>query len=338
MDLDERGILLGFLAAIAVLAALLWFVGVDDILAALSLLDPTLFAVVVALGVVWLAAWGLALRRVLDSIGVSASVTDSFLLYASAAFANNITPFGQAGGEPFSALLISRATGSDYEEGLAAIASVDTLNFVPSIVLAVFGLTYYGVVFAFGDGIQLVAAAVFGLAVVVPVTGYALWRYRERIKAGLATGLSPVLGALARVIPGFTPPTLPSLRERIAAFYRSIGRVAANRRDLALALSYSALGWIVMCIALWVTLVSLTPTAFPAFVVFVVVPVATIASITPLPGGAGGVEFAIVLLLVPTTAIDAATATSAALVYRAATYWIPTVIGGVAAFLLESRT
>src|SRR6056297_1732681 len=111
MDFDERGILLGFLAALAVLGALLWFVGVDDILTALSLLDPATFAVVVALGVVWLASWGLALRRVLDSIGVEAGAGESFLLYSAAAFANNITPFGQAGGEPFSALLISRATG-----------------------------------------------------------------------------------------------------------------------------------------------------------------------------------------------------------------------------------
>jgi len=337
MDFDERGILLGFLAAIAVLAALLWFVGVDDILAALSILDPVTFAVVIALGVVWLVSWGLALRRVLDSIGVEATAGDSFLLYSAAAFANNITPFGQAGGEPFSALLISRATGSDYEEGLAAIASVDTINFIPSIVLALVGLAYYGFMFAFGDSVKLIVAVVVGLAVVVAAVGFGLWHYREKIKTALTSALSPVLGFVARIVPGFDAPPRPRLRERIASFYGSIGRVASNRRDLAFALAYSALGWFVMCIALWVTLRGLTPMAFPATVVFVVVPVATIAAITPLPGGAGGVEFAIVLLLVPTTGLTAVTATSAALVYRAATYWIPTVIGGVAAFILESR-
>ncbi|MGB9987267.1 lysylphosphatidylglycerol synthase transmembrane domain-containing protein [Salarchaeum japonicum] len=337
MDFDERGIVLGFLGAIAVLAGLLWFVGVDDILAALRLLDPAAFLGIVALGVVWLAAWGLALRRVLDSIGVAASALDAFLLYAAAAFANNITPFGQAGGEPFSALLISRATGSDYEEGLAAIASVDTLNFIPSLVLAILGLTYYTLTYAVADRVQLVSAAVVALAVAIPVTGYLVWRYRNPLKAALASTLAPLLGLVARVVPGFSAPGAGVLRDRIASFYRSIGRVAANRRDLAFALAYSTLGWLVMCLALYLTLQGLVTVAFPAAIVFVVVPVATIASVTPLPGGAGGVEFAIVLLLVPTTSMDAATATSAALVFRAATYWIPTAIGGVAAFLLESR-
>ncbi|QDX40487.1 lysylphosphatidylglycerol synthase transmembrane domain-containing protein [Salarchaeum sp. JOR-1] len=337
MDFDERGIVIGFLAALAVLGGLLWFVGFDDILAALRLLDLSTFLGIVALGVVWLASWGLALRRVLDSIGVAASALDAFLLYAAAAFANNITPFGQAGGEPFSALLISRATGSDYEEGLAAIASVDTLNFIPSLLLAVLGLTYYTLTYAVGDRVQLVSAAVAVLAVTIPLTGYLLWRYRDRFKAALASTLAPVLRVVARVVPGFSAPGAGVLRDRIAAFYRSIGRVAANRRDLAFALAYSTLGWLVMCLALYATLWGLVPVSFSVAIVFVVVPVATIASVTPLPGGAGGVEFAIVLLLVPTTSVDAATATSAALVFRAATYWIPTVIGGVAAFLLESR-
>jgi uncharacterized membrane protein YbhN (UPF0104 family) len=51
----------------------------------------------------------------------------------------------------------------------------------------------------------------------------------------------------------------------------------------------------------------------------------------------GGVEFALVLLLVPITGVPAAAATTAALVYRGATYWLPTAVGGLSTAWLQGR-
>jgi len=338
VDFDSRAIAAGFLATFAVLAALLWFVGVGEIGAVLASLSPLAVVAVLAGGIAWLFSWGLALRRVLDALGVEASPWDAFLLYAAAAFANNITPFGQAGGEPFSALLIARSTDSEYEQGLAAIASLDTLNFVPSIVLALVGLSYYVARFAVGDSVLLVLAVVVVLAVAVPTIAYVGWRHRDGIEARLARVVHPAWAALGRRLPMLSAPSSDAVQRRIDGFFRGIERVATSRRDLALALAYSTVGWLCMCLVLYLSLWALTPmTDVNAAVVFVIVPVASIASITPLPGGAGGVEAVLVLLLVPTTGITAATATSAALVHRGALYWSPTIVGGVAAALLEAR-
>jgi len=339
MEFDSRAVLVGFLAAAAVLGGLLWFVGVDRIVSALSALDPRVLAVVLLVGVAWLFSWGLALRRVLDALDVVASPWDGFLLYSSAAFANNVTPFGQAGGEPFSALLISRATDSEYESGLAAIASVDTINFVPSIVFSLVGLGYYVARFAVGDSVLLVFGGVLALAVGAPSLGYLGWRHRGRLETNLAGVVHPVWSAIGRHVPGVSVPRRAAVRRRLDGFFRSIERVASNRRDLVAALGFSALGWLWMCLALYVSLWALTPMAtVDVAVVFVVVPVSTIASVVPLPGGAGGVEAALVLLLVPIAGISPATAASAALVYRGALYWFPLLLGGGAVAWLEART
>ena len=94
-----------------------------------------------------------------------------------------------------------------------------------------------------------------------------------------------------------------------------------------------------MCLALYVSTETLTPrTDVPLFISFFVVPVATVASILPLPGGEGGVETALVLLLVPVTGIPVAVATSASIVYRLGTYWVGTFMGGSAALYLERDT
>ncbi|WP_020222258.1 lysylphosphatidylglycerol synthase transmembrane domain-containing protein, partial [Halarchaeum acidiphilum] len=227
---------------------------------------------------------------------------------------------------------------SEYETGLAAIASVDTLNFVPSIVLALVGLTYYVARFAAGDSVDLVLGVVVALAVAVPVVVVLAWHYRDGAERRLVGLVHPVWAALGRHLPGISVPRREAVRRRVDGFVRSIERVATSRRDLAVAVGWSTLGWLCLCVALYLSLWALTPaTDVNAVIVFVAVPVATIASVTPLPGGAGGVEAALVLLLVPTTGVTAATATSAALVFRAAVYWAPTVVGGGAAAWLEAR-
>jgi hypothetical protein len=337
MDVEVPEVVLGFLGTAVVLGLLAFFVGVDDLLTAFGLLDARSMVLVAGAGIGWLVAWSLALERVLRTLGLPVSRFHSVLLYASAAFANNVTPFGQAGGEPFSALLISRSTNTEYERGLAAIASVDSLNFVPSIVLALLGLTYYAARFTVGDRLQVVIGVVIGLAIVVPTGIYLLWRYRSRLNLTVARLATPVLRRIAAVVPGIESPDPMHIRERIANFYGAIGRVSTGGGDLAIALAFSALGWLFLSVALWLSLWALGYTVSPP-IVLIIVPVSTIASVAPLPGGAGGVEAVTVLLLVPTTGVSPATAGAAAIVYRVATYWLSTVLGGIAVAWLQGRS
>lgn len=337
LDVDPRKAVLGFSGAALVLTALVYFVGVDSVLAAMADLDTTYVVAIAAVALTWLSCWGMSLRTVLRALDVKAGVGESVLLYASATFANNVTPFGQAGGEPVSALLISRATDTEYERGLAAIASVDALNFIPSIVLALLGLTYYVARVAVGRKVLYILGAVLVLALLVPLTGYLGWTNRERVQGVAVRLLSPLLNFVGEHVPRVTVPSRTAIRKRVASFFGSVERVAGSRRDLAVAVGFSLAGWLLMCVSLWLSLAALGH-AVPWAAVFVAVPVATIASITPLPGGLGGVEATLVLVVVPITSVSAPVAASAALVYRGSTYWLPTILGGVAMAWLEAQT
>ena len=337
LDVDGRKVAFGFLGTAIILGALVFFVGTSNIAHTLALLDWTSTALIALAGIAWLASWGACLRSVLASLDIEVGYVRAFLLYASAAFANNVTPFGQAGGEPFSAFLISRSTDAEYETSLATIASVDAINFIPSLTLAGFGLLYYTARFTVGDRLETVAAVVVTLAVALPAIAYVAWQNRNRVELGLIQGLTPFFHRVANVVPGFTPPSAESITRRVGGFFDAITRVADDRHRLVRSVAYSALGWIFLCLTLWLSLYAIDYNV-PFALVFIVVPVATIASITPLPGGAGGVEFVLVLILVPTTGATAATATTAAIVFRAGTYWLSTVIGLVSTFTLQHRT
>ncbi|MFB6304421.1 MAG: YbhN family protein [Haloferacaceae archaeon] len=326
-----RATALGFAAAIAVFAVLFWFAGVDELVATLRGTDLRLVALVALVTLGWLAAWGLALRTVLAVLGVEIGRLSSFLVFAAAMFSNNVTPFGQAGGEPVTALLVSRVTDAEYETGLAAIASVDTLNFVPSITLALVGVGYYAteVTLDTNRNVALAAVAVVTLAVGVPALVYAGWVRRYRIERRLVRRLTPLVRRVAARVPRAPVPTVEGVERRITGFFRAIERVAEDRRALATALALSTLGWGFQMVGLWLAFRAIG-TPVPLSIALFVVPIGAIAGVTPLPGGAGGIESVLVVLLVaaPLPGVTEPVALAAVVVFRAAVYWIPVGLGG----------
>ncbi|MFB6296948.1 MAG: YbhN family protein [Salinirussus sp.] len=327
----------GFLAAIAVLAVVVWFVGVDDILDALAGADRRVLALIVGVAAVWVSAWGLALWTVLRAIGSPIHPARAIFVFSAAIFSNNVTPFGQAGGEPLSAVLISSAADSEYETGLAAIASVDTLHFVPSV-----GFTVIGFVYVLAGAARLtrnVAVAAAGVAVLVGLIVAAAvlgWQHRERVEAGVVRAVLPVARLAGRLLPRRSPPSRADIERRIEGFFEAVGRVAGDRRTLAIAIGFSALGWFALSTSLWLSLYALGYAA-PFTATLFVVPVGSIAGVTPLPGGLGGLEAAFIALLVPTAGVPTAVAGAAVLIHRGATYWLPTLVGGGAAAALGAR-
>jgi uncharacterized protein (TIRG00374 family) len=285
---------------------------------------------------VWLSAWGLSLYTVLRALGAPIRPHKAVFVFTAAVFSNNVTPFGQAGGEPVSAMFISTASDSEYETGLAAIASVDTLHFIPSLAIATVGLGYVAVTGLRLTGNLLVAmAAVAALAAVIPLAGYLIWRYRGSVKGFVVAKLTPLIRFLGRVVPVASPPTRETVERRIEGFFRSVGRVAGNRRALVTAMSLSGLGWVCLSTSLWLSLAALGHTVPYPSILFVV-PIGSVAGVTPFPGGLGGIEAAFVALLLP-LGVPASVATAAVLIHRGATYWLPTVFGGGAAFVLGAQ-
>ncbi|MEF8784058.1 MAG: flippase-like domain-containing protein [Haloarculaceae archaeon] len=340
MNRDRLTTIAMFAVALAVLSVVVWFSGVDGVLGALGAANTPVIAVIVAVAAVWLSAWGLALWTVLKAIGAPISAPKSVFVFSAAVFSNNVTPFGQAGGEPVSALLISTAADSEYETGLAAIASVDTLHFVPSVGFSVIGLVYVLAGAAeLTDNIALAALGVVVLVAVILTAATLGWRYRERVEAGLVRLITPVVRTLAYVVPRWSPPTAADIERRIEGFLTAVGRVANDRWTIVVAVGFSALGWLALSTSLWLSLYALghpaTPITFGA--ALFVVPVGSIAGVTPLPGGLGGLEAAFITLLIPTAGVSVSVATAAVLIHRGATYWLPTLFGGGAATVLGNR-
>ncbi|UWG49829.1 putative flippase [Halalkaliarchaeum sp. AArc-CO] len=325
---DRLRTLLGFTAAVAIVAALAVLVGVEEFLSALVAANLALVGVVGVVTLGWFLAWGMALRSVLSSLDSPVSRVRGFLLYGVAAFANNVTPFGQAGGEPVTALYLSRTTKLEYERGLAAIASVDTVNLLPSTAFALVAVLWLGATATVGGDVLLaaVAAAVAGVTLLILAT--LAWRFRTRLADAIAPRIAGGLSRLAGVIPSMSAPTTDGIRRRIDGFLGAIRRVGTDRRRLAVTVSWSTIGWACQVLALWLALWAVGA-PIPIAVAALVVPLGAVAGGLPLPGGAGGIEGALVALLVAAPVeVTAAAALAGVIVFRGFVYWLPVVVGG----------
>ncbi|UWG47741.1 putative flippase [Halanaeroarchaeum sp. HSR-CO] len=327
---DRRALVLGFAGAGALIVGLLWLVDVGQVRSSLSRADPLFLGVMFVVALLWLGAWAVTLRTVLASMDVPMPVGTSFFVYNAAVFANNVTPFGQAGGEPVTALLVSKVTGTRYETGLVSIASVDVLNAVSSIALVFFGVGIYASRFTLGTNLFAAVSSVVILVLVIVVSFTLTWRYRETLVDRLSGPIATTADAFRWGPLKSRTVTKAGVAARLRRFFGNVEVVAGDQRRLVYALSLSMLGWLLQTAALVMAFLAVGAD-IPVVVALFVIPLANLAGMAPLPGGLGGIEAAFVALLVPTTGVPAAVVTAAVLLFRLAIYWMPVIVGGTSA-------
>lgn len=332
-----RVAVVGFIAALCVFAIIFWLIDINRFLRALRQADPALLGVMLAIAFCWLTAWSLSLRTILHVLEAELSVIQSLLSYSSVLFAYNVTPLGQFGGEPVAAAFVSKISEVKYETGLASVTSLDAINFVPSITLALFGLAYYATFATLGQYLVIAVMVVGTLAIVVPVLLYLAWEFRYALERRAIDVLIPVLRRAGRIIPRVSPPDQESIEQYVENFFSALERVTTDRRGIIIALAFSGLGWLLQMILLWLSFISLGH-HIPFPVALLVIPIGNIAAIAPLPGGLGAIEAIYIALISALTPVNIAVVTAAVVVYRAMAYGLPTVVGGGTVALASANT
>jgi len=323
-------IVLGFGIAGLVLLLLVDFVGTKDVLDRLADTDLGWLALGCLSTLLCLTAWGKAWQIVLGVAGVEESFRRLVVTYYAATFANYVTPLGQAGGEPFIAYVLSRDTEASYEDALASVVTADLLNLLPFV-------TFSGVGFAallyqaqLPAVLEPFAAALFGVALGLPILAAVGWRFRFRLGRLLIRLAAPVVRRAPRL-------SVDSLRGRLRELNEAFQRIAKDPSALVRAVAFSYVGWIFFALPLYFSGLAVSDATIPLLLVFFIVPASTLAGMVPSPGGSGAVEAALVVLIVALTPIADDGATAISILYRVASYFFALGIGGLAAVYVIRR-
>jgi len=319
----------GFGVAVLLLYLVATGLGTERVAGALAGADLRWVAAGCLSTLLCLALWGRAWQVVLRQVGVEVPYRRLVVTYFAATFANYVTPLGQAGGEPFIAYVLARDTDAPYEDSLASVVTADLLNLLPFFTFAAAGLSVLLLGAELPTAVRPLAFGLLGMAVGVPALAAGGWWFREWVKRGVVRLVGPVASRTDRV-------SVEGVRRRVEDLYTAFGRIATNPRALVEATLFAYAGWVFFALPLFFAGRALGAPVDPLLVLFVV-PASTLAGLVPSPGGLGGVEVALVALLVGLTPIGAATAFALALVYRVASYWFALIVGGVAALLVVGR-
>ena len=322
-------LLIGFALAVVLVYLLGVAIGWEETLRRLRTAEVGWVAVACVSSLVCLAVWGKMWQVVLGAAGVSVTYKKVVVTFFAATFANYVTPMGQAGGEPFIAYVLSRDTEASYEQSLASVVITDVLRLFPFFTVAGLGLGYLLFNGQLPEVVETVAVVLVALAVGLPTLMLVGWRHRHPVRRGVLWFLSPVARRTERL-------SLESVRERIDRLYESFELIASSRRTVVVSVVLAYAGWVLFALPLYFSGLALDLPVSLLLVSFIV-PATVVVSFTPLPGGLGAIEGALVLFLTVLAALSAGEALAVTTVYRLASYWIVVAVGGVASLWVTAR-
>jgi hypothetical protein len=334
-DALSRATLVGFLVGFVVLLALLWSVGVGDVLSVVAGVDPGVLVVVLLVVFLWMGVWSGSLYLTSRVFGVESSAWTSFLVYVHMMFLDNVVPFSSISADPFAAFAVQTSTGADYETGLATVVTVDFLNFLPAPAFGIVGVGYLFAVGSVDETIETVAVSLVGLLAALVLGGYLGWRYRYRLGSAGSRLLATGLRTVRTLVPRVSTPAEAEIDRAIDDLIAHLETMAADRRTVLSVIALATCGWGLLAATLWLSLYAVGD-AIPIGLALFLVSLVTVVELLPVPGGVGGYESLFVGLLVALSGTPPAPATAGVLVHRFATYWLPVMLGGgVTPFVLR---
>jgi uncharacterized protein (TIRG00374 family) len=324
--LSKKQVAVGVLFWALIAGAFVTLAGIGEFLEnlnAISRLELVQILVAVGVGVV---AMGSCLHVISRNIGLGSGWIEAIFLNTSVSLAHNLTPFGQAGGAPIGAVILSKRFDGNYEECLAALSIKDIVSFVPSILVFTFGGSYF---LLFSETIPNQLRPIFGAfaAFVAVVVGsvLAVRQYPEfmrRVLQYLVGGVNR-LAAWLPLVPSLDP---SEVNERVTNFSDSIADIASDRKTVVLASALATTSFLAQGTLLWLTLNAVN-VSIPLPLAIFIVPASLLASGLPLPGGSGGVESVQILMILATTSAASSPTITAVVLSRGLVFWTPIVLG-----------
>lgn len=312
-------------------------VGVGEFAAKIQAITPSQLALLLATVGAGTIAMGTCFYVISRSLNLGLSYVEAIFLNTSVSLAHNLTPFGQAGGEPIAAAIVSQRSGRPYEECLAALSMKDIVSFVPAILVFVFGGAYL-VVFGHSvpDRLRPLVAG-FTIMVALGLLAFtAIRTYPDKTRSVLhflVGGLNRIVGRL----PFLSSIDESEIENRVHNFADSLGDVATDKKTVILSSGFATLAFILQGCLLWIALSMISGVDISVVLAVFILQVSLLASGLPLPGGSGGVESAQVLMIVAMT--DAATAPTitAVVLSRGLVFWTPIVLGSLTLTTIQAQ-
>lgn len=289
--------LAGVFLTTGVLIALLYFADTES-LRAVRDADLRFLVLAVIFANIPLLIYSFIWREVLEMAGIHLSYGRTFQVVLSNAFVNNITPFGNIGGEVAVTYILSKLTGEKSGKIFSAVFASSLINFSPIATLLIVGFTVTGYW-------TLIAGTVFLLFLLFSITVF-----RRQKSVPFSIGL----------------PFPEKMKEFLNDFRKALKMFSGSKRKIS-GLVFLAHTWLVFDLLSIIFVGYAYGLDLLNPLLLLVVPMARVANYTPTPGGSGPYEIVFSGLLSQFLSVSFAEGVLVAVTYRAITYYIGLLAG-----------
>ncbi|MDL2246053.1 UPF0104 family protein [Methanobrevibacter sp. OttesenSCG-928-K11] len=310
------------IVGVVIMAVMLWFIGIEEIIASLELANLWLILAAIAIQVFtyFLYAFRWEIINKITDIDVGFKKLLPMVLVGLAV--NNITPSGRGGGEPVRAYILAKEVDKPMEESFATVITDRALDTFPFVLLAV--ITIIGVTFYFPLSPWIVGVMILAVVAIILVLSLLIYMsINENFGKKLTNWIIRIVHRFYKKDPENME---IKVKEIVGGFQSTMKQMISNKNMLYYALPLSFIIWIFEILRVYVVFLAFGVSVSPIIIGEIFILASLIGMIPLLPGGLGAID-GVMILFYSAAGIPASISAAATVVERLISFWMSTIIG-----------
>lgn len=308
--------------SLIILAVMLWFVGIDQVISALKIANLGIIALAIGVQVFTYFLYTLRWQILSNLADMKVSIRELLPMVLVGLAVNNITPSGRGGGEPVRAYILAKEKDYLMEETFATVVADRALDTFPFVVLA--AITIAAMTFYFDFDLWLLIVMVLAVIAIVVILIILIYMC---INPGFGKRVDGwIIGLVRRFYKKNSEELENKIHEVIFGFQDTMKLLITNRKGLYYTISLSFFIWIMEIVRVYLVFL-----AFGANVSLVIIGevfiVASLVGMIPLlPGGLGAVD-GIMIIFYSAAGVSSSISAAATVIERLISFWMATILG-----------
>lgn len=308
--------------SIAILAVMLYLVGIDQVIEALKLAKLEFIGIAIALQIFTYYLYTLRWKILNNLADMDVGIKKLLPMVLVGLAVNNITPSGRGGGEPVRAYILAKEKNYPMQETFATVVADRALDTFPFVLLAV--LTIIGMALYFDFDLWLLILMILAVTAIVIILILLIYmsinpNFGKRVDGW-------IIGLVRRFYKKNSEELEDKIHNVISGFQDTMKLVIYNKKVMYYALPLSFIIWIFEILRVYFVFLAFGAHVNPVVIgeVFIL---ACLAGMIPLlPGGLGAVD-GIMIIFYSAAGITASISAAATVIERLISFWMATILG-----------
>lgn len=329
--MKNKKLIIFLIFGLAIMAAMLYFIGIDQVVDALkySNLWFVLLAVLLQIFTYFLYTWRWQIIN--KSAGMNLGIWKLLPMVLVSLAVNNITPSGRGGGEPVRAYLLAKEGHYKFEDTFATVIADRALDTFPFVILAI--LTIIAIIFSVSLPVYWIVILVL---CVVGITAIVILLLYVCINEAFGVRLTEwILKITKRFYKNYNDALEKRIVEAVASFQSTMNALIRDKNIIYYALPLSFIIWVFEILRVYVVFLAFGAKVSPIIIGEVFILASLVGMVPLLPGGLGAID-GVMILFYSRSGITASLSAAATVVERSISFGMTTILGLI--FLMKYGT